>query len=348
MILIDDVREIKDFKKITFSNFKKSQVNKEFLKALIDGKTEKMFYWCTELICSGHFLDLWENIILYMCKYIHIGNPKIPIYINDRMTKFKDIINSSDCSELELRNNINIRKILFEVISVLFFSQKKYSFYNIKIEDSYFDIQNLSSKLKAPNTNYCKKIFKENDPIDLFISVNELCFHLSNDSNNSYLSLFWIEWIIKYIKNLKKKKEICLIEKRNISNIDDKYLCYPVWLIWDCIIYYANNKSKIINTIIDSLFKIYCLKFSNTTKTKRVYTIYFAVYILTENVDLNKVIISDKNKKDIDNILNNIDMFFNQVKENEIKPKTSYLFNNIEMSNLDESKKKLNIMNQII
>lgn len=348
MILIDDVRNNKDFKNITFSNFKKTQVNKEFIKALVDSKSEKIFYWCTELICSGHFLDLWENIILYMCKYIHIGNPKIPIYINSRMSKFKDIINSCDCSELELRNNINIRKILFEVISVLLFSQKKYSYYNIKIVESDFNIQNLSSKLKAPNTNYCKNIFKENDSIDLFISINELCYHLSSDSNNSYLSLYWIEWIIKYVKNLKKNKELCLIEKRDIINIDDKFLCYPIWLIWDSLIYYANKKSKIVKTIIDSLFKIYCLKFSNTTKNKRIYTIYFAVYILTENFDFKKEIINNKNKNNIDNILNNIDMFFSQVKENEIKPKTSYLFNNIEMSNIDKSKEKLNIMNKII
>ena len=56
---------------------------------------KKVFYWCTELICSGHFLDLWENIINYMCKYIHVGNPKIPIYINNRMNTFKNIINKT-------------------------------------------------------------------------------------------------------------------------------------------------------------------------------------------------------------------------------------------------------------
>ena len=348
MILIDDVREIKDFKKITFSNYKKTQVNKEFIKSLIDGKSEKVFYWCTELICSGHFLDLWENIINYMCKYIHVGNPKIPIYINNRMNTFKNIINKTNCTELELRNNMNIRKLLFEVISVLLFSQKKYCYYNIKIIDSDFNIQNLSSKLKAPNTNYSKNIFKDNDSIDLFMSINELCYHLSNDSKNSYLSIFWIEWILKYVKKLKKNKELCLIEKRNIKNIDEKYLCYPIWLIWDCLFFYADKKSKIIKSIIDSLFEIFCLKFTNSTINKRILNIYFAVYILNDNIDFKTNIITKKNVKNIDNILNNIDIFFSQVKENELKPKTNYLFNNIQMSNIDKSKEKINIINNII
>jgi hypothetical protein len=328
MIIINDIRNIKDFKNITFSNYKKSKVNSEIMKSLEESNSEKVFYWVAELICSGHYIDLWENIILFMSKFIHIGNPKLPIYINKRIDEFKNIINNSD-DELLLRNNMNIRNLFFEVVSILIVSNKKFNFYDIKIKDTDFNINHLSNKLLAPNTNYCKGIFKEKDSIEIFIPINELCYNLSDDSKKTYNALYWLNWIEKYEKKFKKKD---LIEERDVKDIHKKYLKNYVWLIWECIFYYSNIKSEIIKSIINSLYNIYRLKFSTKTKNKRIYTIYYAIYFLTENYDINTDIIN--NKGFVDSMLNNIELVFEQVKINEIKKETHYLYKNIDI-NLD-------------
>ena len=58
MTTIDDKREIKEFKTMSFSGYKRTEVKKEFISSLTNGRIEPASYCSAELMCSGHYSDI--------------------------------------------------------------------------------------------------------------------------------------------------------------------------------------------------------------------------------------------------------------------------------------------------
>jgi hypothetical protein len=346
---INDKRSSSEFKGITFSKFQKSKVKSELINSLITSKLEPACYWAAELICAGHYSDLWEIILIFIGRYIHLGNPKLPIYISMRFKNFKDIIsNGYSGNELSMRNNIKIRHLFAEIISVICYSRKKHSLESIKIEKKdEFNITHMASRLKAPTIGYVQDIFKPDDPKELFIAMNEFAYHLSKESKNCVSACYWLEWILEYETLCKNKKELCLGEARQFAPIQDKFKNDIIWIVWDIILHESNSKKKIlIHKIITALLEIFSIKYSSGVKKRRKFLIYFAISILTEPFDLEIDIIH--NKKDIDTIIQKIGVIYKEIKKNEESLNVDYLYSGVERTNLDKTVERLEKMNSIM
>ena len=346
---INDVRSENQFKGITFSKFKRTDAKKELLNSLSNGKIEYALNWSAEYICCGCFIELWDIILNFVGKHIHIGNPKLPIYLELRFNNFKKIISNYTGFEINMRNNDKVRKIFAEIITIICNSKKKHSIESIKIKkQDEFDMTTISSRLKAPSISYASEIFKKDDPTELFIAINELAYHLSKDSFNSLEACYWIEWILEFENLCKKRKDLCTCERRTFVKVDEKFQKEPVWIIWD-IIFYINsnskNKSEISTKILKSIFELFCIRYTSGSKRKRKYLIYFAVSIITEKFDDKITII--ENKDLVDNITKKINLTYKEIKKNEEKPATDYLFNGIQKTSTEKTIEKLNTLNEM-
>ena len=345
---INDSRTINNFKNKTFSKFSKTKVKNELISCLYNSNIEPSCYWSVELICAGQFQDIWEVLLFYMSKYIHLGNPKLPIYIEMRFTNFKNIVSNGYIdNELALRNNSKIRKLFSELICILCYSRKKHAFESLAIKDNIdFDITTLTNKLKAPNITFAQEVFQKGDPKELFIAINEFAYNISKSSKDTTSACYWVEWVLQYDVICKKKKLIRQCARRTFIPVEQRYQMDTIWIIWDSLICESKKmKDVLFNKTIMALLNLYCIKFTPGCKRRRKYIIYSAINFLTENVDFNIPLV--ENKKFIENISNKINIIYKEVKKNEITPQTDYLFEGIERSNLDKTVEKIEKMNNM-
>mgnify|MGYP003335876778 CR=1 FL=1 len=347
---INDIRLPKEFIGITFSNFKKSDVRKELLKSINNNKIENACNWSAELICSGHFADLWEIIIFIIGKNIHLANPKIPIYVDMRFQAFKEIVkNGYINNELALRNNEKIRDIFCEVITILSLSNKKPAFECVKIANDEFNLTHLTNKFKAPNTSYALKVFDKDDPKEIFIALNELIYNLTKKNSNLLECCYWIEWIVEFDNICRKKKEVLTAARRTFASVDDKFQTNVIWIIWD-VFFNLCDSNLIKKKIITSLLNIFCIKYTLNINKRRRFLLYFVVELLTEKFDDKIQIYNKSDEKLIENVKSQIDKIYKHIKKNENAPKTDYLFNNNmsqKENNLKKTIEKIDTMNNI-
>jgi hypothetical protein len=343
---INDLRGEGEFRGITFSKFKKADVKKELLNSLIHSKIEPACYWSAELICSGHYSDLWEIILLFFSKYIHLGNSHIAIYLEMRINDFKNILNNgySD-SVLRLRNNEKIRKLFCEIMCVLCDAKRRHSFDNVKIKNEDLNMLSVKDKFKAPSTEYGEEVFTTEDPKELFPFVNELAYSITISGNNQMNACYWIEWIIEYENRCKALKEKIFCERRSFAKVDSKCQKDIIWIIWDIFIKESEKRSKFISKLIHSILSLFCLKYTTGCHKKRKNLMYLAISVLCEHFTCEKEIIRHTQIELVNKIKQNINFVYGQIKKNEESTKTDYLFYGIKSSNLENTIKKLDAMN---
>jgi len=345
---INDIRLEKELKIVSFSGYKKTEVVKQLYESIITSKVEESCYWSAELVCGGNYADLWNTILICMSKNIHFGNPKLPSYIDLRITAFREIMqNGYVGQELRLRNNDRLRRLFCEIMLVLCLSKKKHSVELIKLnKKETFELSKMSHRFKADKTTYANLIFRKEDPKELFVAINEIMYHLSPCSESISDICWWIEWLLAYEQECTKRKMKLICDRREYSCVPTTNQKELIWVIWESILNTVEGKTPFIKKTINSLFNIFTLRYSPGIVRKRRHIIYFAISILFEHINTNTPLISDKEL--VNSILSKINNIYKQIKKSEKSPQTDYLFNNVKQTNLEQTIQKLDIMNNLL
>jgi hypothetical protein len=269
--------------------------------------------------------------------------------MQNRFDVFKNIISQGHFyDELQLRNNGTIRKLFAEMMCVVILSNKKNSFEAIKINrEEEFDMTRMTERLKAPNTNFIQPVLKKEDPKELFIPANEFAFSISAERKNMLSACYWIEWMVEFDAVCKKRKKPCYCVRRDFVNVEKKFSCDIIWMLWDALLYYSKLiDNPYIEKLMIGLVNIFSIRYTTASCKKRRYLLYFAVAILTEPVPTTIELVT--NKELLQTVVGKIDEIYKQIKKNEESPNTDYLFANVEkQNNFEKSMRKMELMNSM-
>ena len=322
--LIVDQRELELFKKKTFSGFKKNDVITAILKSIENKKIENACFWTTECIVSGYILSLWEKLINFSSKIIHINNPKLPTYLFKKNQILMNQINRLDTSSkdkyLLLRNSQMIRNLLFDVVSTLSTSSKtkRYDKYP-KINDTEdFNFTNIQKRLFAQMNILPDHMIHFNDPDELRIIINEIFTLLKNKQFGYDKCCYWILWLFRWESLHKKKKKHWNIDEREVIDVPKKYRSNIVWILWEIIYEEVKlRKNKQMNQQIDALYGLFKCNYTLGKRTARLPLILNAIGYLTHQISFNLPV--RNNYKIFIQVQCNVNKMFKAKKMYEIK-----------------------------
>jgi hypothetical protein len=316
-VIINDARD--KFKTTSFSNFKKTELCKKLQNSIYYNKREESFFWTCEMLCSNMLLEIWDTYIILMSKYIHIHNPKLPLYIEKKYNEFREIIGQDD-SIRNVRNNKKLRIIFCSITTVLSCSEKLTILDHLNYK-FLFKIESLYDNLKAPNTTFVHLVYRDGDPVEYLIPFNEFIYHLT-ESKQKVDIIYWLNWIIEYdVLCRKKKKTIGCLSRDIYQNCRKVLETNIVWMIWDSLftVMYKGEYSQNLISIVKSIYNMFTVRYCVSTNKKRISLICHAIELLLlhKDVKYDIPILSDSNE--LANVEDNIIIVMEQIKKNEEK-----------------------------
>lgn len=229
----------------------------------------------------------------------------------------------------------------------------------------------LMERVTAPNAGYYK-LKRPKDPEEWFIALNEMSYQLSFEKRNMLEACFWLEWLLEYdaycrckttiaycqelnnkedllnnfgkSANLVKEKTIGKGETRSeLTNglIESKYEGDVIWSVWELLMNELSkkyNSSHMIHLIMKSTQILFCVEYKTTSLKRKKYLLYFAISLITENVNINGLLLTEEQREIVKRVVNKTDDIYAPLKNAEQRPQIEYLTNGLKVkSNQEET-----------
>ena len=320
---ITDTRDTKELAKISFSGYQIKDVVQALSKSMINCKIEEAVNWSVELLLSGQTEKYWEKIFSIALKNINTNNPKLPLFLFNRYSRFVSLKlkysgsakSTNVAGFLSLRNSQIIRNMICEVCVTICNSTKLKPISLPKIKDADFNSEFIKTKIVANNSNIVNDKLKYGDPEELRIPLNEFNFCIK--TRKWELSVYWLAWIIEWERRNTKRDKFYICGFRKIDGIEEKLCTDVIWIIWEILIkevgYLKDDKAS---TQVFSLYKLYKFDFKPAKKSKRIFFILYAIKYFTEIYSFKQEIIP--NYYQLIQACSNINIMFYDKKKYEV------------------------------
>lgn len=305
---IVDGRTVVDFQSFTFSGHSRAQVLKSLAEAMKLGHADYACFWSLELLCSGLVHSLWTTFFECAVSHVHRLCPNVFLYLSEAYEDFANIEAQYDLRTMtEIRNHSGARQIVCRTATILALLRKDKlgSLPKIKPEHDFQQVT-VRENLRATTQRASSGIVKPDDPYELQIPVNELCYHLQQNVRDSSRVLYWIAWIQKFASVYKKNtKQSLSFSSRPNEYVADKYARHPVWLYWSAVWKATDEspQSTMLRPYMESLYRMHNLRWAPGLAKQRMPFLICAIFFVTEGAALNIHESPQRNPMEIEAVL---------------------------------------------
>lgn len=277
--IITDIRNTKDFKGITISGYKRSDVIKAYENSMINNKLEDAIRWCVELHSTGLNDVIWNSLLSIYLKYIHINNPKYFFYFLKRKKDYNAVSNKFHKKyEIFIRNNQEIRNLYAELTAISTLSKKNNLFLpkSLPIINLKTNTQDqLRIRIISKNLDSIFDYIFNSTSAEEKLALNEIYTNLKSVHGTFQNCLFWYLWLEK---------------KENTNNIKkNKHTNEELWtfILWKIILHFEKKLQKNDDVFIKKMHNQYINNFKLSQMSKKKYLIFISLYILKNNIQWN-------------------------------------------------------------
>lgn len=281
-----------DFQKFTFSGHLRTHVYKVIEENIKLGHADYTCYWVLELLCSGLVHSMWQTIFESAAKHINRAAPNVFLYLVQKYEKFSTYESQySTLAMTGIRNNPDVRTLVCEVAATIAFCRKNKLPPLPKIKPEHdFQPLTIQESLKSPSANYGRHLVLKDDPLEIYVPLNELAFALRPESRDVTKALYWTAWLLKYSSQFKKQNKVDLVcAERSNPFVDRAYANNIIWLLWETILDATKKspQSGLLQPYMDSLLKLHCLRWSPSVMKSRLPFLQTAIMFLCESTTLD-------------------------------------------------------------
>jgi len=302
---ITDPRTVLDFQKKTFCGHVRSHVVRVLLQNVQLGHADYSCYWSLELLCSGLVHTLWMSLFEAAALHVNRAQPNVFVYLANLYETYAPLEAQYSPMEMtRIRNNPDVRRMICEAAATISLCRKNKlpSLPTLKPAHD-FDAVTIQESLKAPSAIFGRVFLRREDPLSMAIPTNEFAYALRPDVRDTTRALYWLAWMYAYCREHKKQtKQTLMFADRSDEFISTANARHVAWLPWDIIRKQALPAAR---TYVETLYKMYCLRWSPSDAKQRQALMTTAVLLVCEGTTIDTTPVSGQTLA-VANILNGI------------------------------------------
>ena len=315
--------------KTSYTGYAKSAVLSQWQKCLQKQQFEEACHWTTEMDASGWQDEIWQKLILYASKHVHLHCPKLPslmarnfAFYNLYVTKhFK----TRSLPQHQPRNNSSLRQNMCQMIGLVTLSSKGPVYALPQI-----DIFKVNEADLVTGTHAWLMPHKTNSDNTVVVQMlSTIMCHV--EAKSTHKVIYWMSVLVEYDKHQKKNKTPVTMTPRKPLLPDDSFYkhvyldnahaCDWVWLMWSGLAQasIAFHRHPDCLKAIKGLSYLFAVDYTTSKRNARMPILIHALELVCAEADWTSSVYASVDEMMIEKACMNIHVMYTDIMDKRLQ-----------------------------